>query len=284
MSTKALIVSGYLGAGKTTLINQYLQSKHSSETAVLVNDFGQINLDALQIKRQHGNVIELSNGCACCSIGDSLLQSANQVMAMSPKRLVIEASGVADPGRLRMLLKGVKGLEISKIATVINQKKFQRNLNDKYITALYRRQIELADIISNNRQANGVDKAIKQLNADALQIETLNSVFEIDSTATTQGSEYSAPHFHSVHLIQHMPCSPEVMKESLLGQSGTIERAKGALSDGQRCCWVDFVQGEWQTRTALPDEQFKGIVIIAKQRETIEALCRQLAPMWKRST
>ena len=94
------IVTGFLGAGKTTLLNRILNGDHGLRVAVLVNDFGSINIDADLVVGVESDVISLANGCVCCSIRDDLVDAVTQVLARpeQPEYVVLEASGVADPG------------------------------------------------------------------------------------------------------------------------------------------------------------------------------------------
>lgn len=93
------ILTGFLGAGKTTLLNRILHADHGLRTAVLVNDFGAINIDAQLVVGVEGDTIALTNGCICCTIRDDLLHAALQLLErpLPPEYLIIEASGVSDP-------------------------------------------------------------------------------------------------------------------------------------------------------------------------------------------
>ena len=93
------ILTGFLGAGKTTLLNTILHADHGLRIAVMVNDFGSINIDTQLIVGVEGEAISLSNGCICCSIRGDLLSSALQLLNRPerPEHLIIEASGVSDP-------------------------------------------------------------------------------------------------------------------------------------------------------------------------------------------
>ncbi len=94
------IISGFLGAGKTTLLNYLLNAKLGLRVAVLVNDFGAINIDAALVTGVSGeSTIDLSNGCICCSIRDDLLESVVQLIQRPdpPDYIVVETSGVSDP-------------------------------------------------------------------------------------------------------------------------------------------------------------------------------------------
>jgi G3E family GTPase len=95
------VLTGFLGAGKTTLLNRILNGDHGLRVAVLVNDFGSINIDADLVVgvESGGDVISLANGCVCCNIRDDLLSAVTQIIERPerPKYIVLEASGVAEP-------------------------------------------------------------------------------------------------------------------------------------------------------------------------------------------
>lgn len=94
-------VGGYLGAGKTTVINELLLAT-DRPIAVLVNDVGAINVDAALIRRRHGDTIELTNGCICCSSIDEAGQAFDRIRsrAVPPDHVIVELSGVAEPQRM----------------------------------------------------------------------------------------------------------------------------------------------------------------------------------------
>jgi len=93
------IITGFLGSGKTTLLNQILQNKDDLKIAVLVNEFGDINIDEQLLISVESDMVELDNGCICCTINDSLVDAVYRVLERESKvdYLVIETTGVADP-------------------------------------------------------------------------------------------------------------------------------------------------------------------------------------------
>ena len=95
------VLTGFLGAGKTTLLNRILTGDHGLRLAVLVNDFGSINIDADLIVgvESEGDVISLANGCVCCNVRDDLVTAVTQLMTRpeQPEYILLEASGVAEP-------------------------------------------------------------------------------------------------------------------------------------------------------------------------------------------
>jgi G3E family GTPase len=97
--TPVTIVTGFLGSGKTTLLNHVLTSSRFGRVAALVNDFGEVNIDAALVASVADDVVQLTNGCVCCSINGNLLAAAQQVLELDPPpdRIVVETSGIADP-------------------------------------------------------------------------------------------------------------------------------------------------------------------------------------------
>jgi G3E family GTPase len=93
------ILTGFLGAGKTTLLNRILSGDHGLRTAVLVNDFGSVNIDAELVVGIEDNMMSLTNGCVCCEIRDDLLAAVDRLLLAPepPDYIVLEASGVAEP-------------------------------------------------------------------------------------------------------------------------------------------------------------------------------------------
>jgi len=98
------ILTGFLGAGKTTLLNRILNGNHGLRVAVLVNDFGSINIDAELIVGVESNVISLANGCVCCTIRDDLITTVMETINRpeKPEYILLEASGVSEPSSIAM--------------------------------------------------------------------------------------------------------------------------------------------------------------------------------------
>jgi len=154
------IIGGYLGAGKTTLLNHIL--RHSSSTqlragegrrlAVIVNDFGAINIDAELIESQDEKIINLANGCICCTLVDGFAAALTTIskLASPPDHVIVEASGVADPYKLgqRGRLPGFRldGVIVLADAEMVRQKAY-----DKYVGETVTRQLQGADVIVLNK-------------------------------------------------------------------------------------------------------------------------------------
>ena len=149
----AIVIGGYLGAGKTTLINQLLAGQHGQRITVLVNDFGAVNIDAALIQNRDGDTISLTNGCACCTIGDDLVASASDVAAQMPPpdMVVIEASGAAEPARMAVMLLGAGQLMPAQLLTIVDGSSATGRMKDKFVGPLVQRQISQAEAVLVNR-------------------------------------------------------------------------------------------------------------------------------------
>ncbi len=115
------IITGFLGSGKTTLLNQILQNKDNLKIAVLVNEFGDINIDEQLLISVDSDMIELGNGCICCTINDGLVNAVYGVLEREEKvdHLVIETTGLADPLPIILTFLGTELKFLTRLDSVI---------------------------------------------------------------------------------------------------------------------------------------------------------------------
>lgn len=144
-----VVLGGYLGAGKTTLINALLRNADGLRVTVLVNDFGSINVDAALIRERGDDVIGLENGCVCCTIGGRLVETllALGERAERPDLLVIEASGVSDPVRIAQVGMLDRAFRLHGIVVAVDVDSIDDVLDDRYVGDIARRQIEAASTL-----------------------------------------------------------------------------------------------------------------------------------------
>ncbi len=140
------LLGGYLGVGKTTVLNRLL-ARTDRPIAVLVNDVGEINIDHRLIARRHGDVVELTDGCICCSLSDGLGKAFDGLRArpQPPDHLVIELSGVADPAQVVPWARS-NGFRLDGIVVLVDAEQFPDRLADPVTGPLIRRQLQVADL------------------------------------------------------------------------------------------------------------------------------------------
>jgi len=147
------VIQGFLGSGKTTLLNHILSNNQGMNIGVVVNDFGDINIDSLLVKSKTDKRLELTSGCICCSLETLDLQEAiNQFTYKDSKidYIIIEASGLAEPRDLAMTLKQTLGqkVRLDSIVTVLDAENIEKNAS-QHDTA--RDQIIFTDFIVINK-------------------------------------------------------------------------------------------------------------------------------------
>ncbi len=245
------VVGGYLGAGKTTFINECL-NRGLRNAAIIVNDFGEINIDASIISARHGDTLELSNGCVCCSIGTSLADTLFTILdrPTPPDMIIIEASGVADPASVAAYTH-LQGLVLAGIIVMVDAMNALETARNPLLVAAFERQVRAAHLVALSKtdiaaptMTSESRDLVTSLNpgaaivaVDALALADLvvdHPASGHDSTVPprTDGSAVSA--FTSrVHRFATPP-SLDVLREFLESLPQNAVRAKGAVetSDG----------------------------------------------------
>ncbi|WP_180899907.1 CobW family GTP-binding protein [Martelella soudanensis] len=141
-----VLVTGFLGAGKTTLVNGLLEADHGLTLAAIVNDFGAINIDETLLSAAGQPVYGLANGCICCSLQGDLLRTLRFILAVKPHpdAIVIEASGTSDPrGIIETLCDPVlrDAVKLDAVVTVVDAEDFDER------DALWRSQLYACDFV-----------------------------------------------------------------------------------------------------------------------------------------
>ena len=147
------LIGGYLGAGKTSLLNHLLTHAGGERFAVLVNDFGALGLDAALVARRDAETVTLTNGCVCCSIADDFGAALDaQVRAAAPpERIVVETSGVAELGKTARYIDGWPGARLDAVLTVVDLETVRVQARDRFVGGLVLRQVESADLVVANK-------------------------------------------------------------------------------------------------------------------------------------
>lgn len=237
------VIGGYLGAGKTTLLNHLLNNTQGLRIAVLVNDFGSINIDTKLIRSHDGDTINLANGCMCCTMADNFAITISQLLhrANDLDRIVIEASGVADPAKIAHYGQ-MYHLPLDGILVVADAEQVRTQAQNKYVGDTVIRQFAQADLILLNKTdlVSSGDRAslrawLAEISPGTPVIETVYSQVpmevllgsHLDHSATHPVPETSHPlHNHhqddpdGIHDHQH----PDE-NHARLFQTWTVERS-----------------------------------------------------------
>ncbi len=141
------LLGGYLGAGKTTAINELLR-RTDRPIAVLVNDVGTVNVDARLLRRRSRDTIEFTDGCVCCSLSDGLGRAFDQLRAQDspPDHVVLELSGVAEPERVVPWASSA-GFRLDGVVVLVDAEQFCELEQHDVIGHTVRTQVEAADLL-----------------------------------------------------------------------------------------------------------------------------------------
>ena len=222
------IISGFLGSGKTTLLNHILENQNGLKTAVLVNEFGEIGIDNDLIIETSEDMIELSNGCICCTINGELLSTVEKILERSNNLdyIIVETTGLADPLPVAMTFAGSslrEKVRLDSILTLVDADNFDFNIDRK---SVYYSQILYGDILLinkcdlvNNKKLEDIERKIFEIKKEPrilrcsnskVGLETIISVglFETDKYIF-EDIEKDNSHEHSHHSHEHSHHSHE---------------------------------------------------------------------------
>lgn len=261
------LLTGFLGAGKTTLLNRILQEEHGEKIAVIVNEFGQVGIDGDLIIARDESMVELSNGCLCCTVRVDLIETltklAKSKLGLEGEkkdfdRVVIETTGLADPLPLiqTFLLDEVVATcyELDAIVTVVDGKHIEKQLGYLPLSA---EQIALADLIILNKldllsveEKKRVRERILQLNSRAPLLEAIQSEVSI----TDLFHKYSFKHLPENFLTESD--GHDEHEHHLDGISSVVVRSDTPIEIDKLYAWLGEVIEHCE-----PDLlRYKGIV------------------------
>ncbi|MEO1705530.1 MAG: GTP-binding protein [Pseudomonadota bacterium] len=228
------VLSGFLGAGKTTLLNRVLNNREGRRVAVIVNDMSEVNIDAdlvradTELSRTDETLVEMSNGCICCTLRDDLLQEVRRLAEDGRfDYLLIESTGISEPlpvaatfdfrdeyeeslsdvARLDTMVTVVDAVNLmadySSKDFLSDRGETLGEEDDRTLVNLLVEQIEFADVVILNKvddagreRTNAARRIIRSLNADAVIIETNHSAVPADTILDTGLFDFDKAHEH----------------------------------------------------------------------------------------
>ena len=214
MKRPVTVLSGFLGSGKTTLLNRLLKADHGLRIAVMVNDFGDVNIDKDLIVGQTGDVVELSGGCVCCTIRGDLLDSARELLASGSAfdYVIVETSGLAEPMTVAQTFL-VPELEASyrldAIVTMVDSANIETWLASNETAA---EQIRCADLLVANKldligpeDVDRIKARLAGINANARVLPSINGdvapalLLDIEAHQPVEGTRFTPLREHTSH-------------------------------------------------------------------------------------
>lgn len=299
------VLGGYLGAGKTTLLNRVLAGGHGRRVAVIVNDFGEVDLDALQIVdagTPADRVVELANGCACCAVSDGLVEVFDLLSERRGRfdHVVLEASGVADPARLAAW-GTVPGFRVAAVVVMADVGRIRALATDRWVATTIERQLAAADLVVLSHtdlvdaRDGEIDDAVGDVVADvrrwirdgygdvpvvdAARIDPVDVVLDmrVDVDRPAVG-DHDDPHRSSLICIDGDVDVDALL--DVLGAAGLL-RAKGLVRDTAGSAGVVDVVGRrttWRPLATAHDPEVVGriVAIVADPEVRLDGLAGAL--------
>jgi G3E family GTPase len=241
MTIPFTVIGGFLGAGKTTLLNRLLQQANGRRFAVLVNDFGALDIDGNLVAAHGGDTVSLANGCLCCTIGDSLVTTLMTLLERPGRfdHIVVEASGVADPGRIADLAVLEPGLTRDGVVVVVDAVDAQARAADRRLGDTIRRQLATADLLVLNKRDLIDDAQAAALRAwlpgHAPLIEArhadvpLEALFGLPERGRPNSADDAAERFQSWSYDWVEPVDRETLLAMLRDAPAEVLRGKGIV-------------------------------------------------------
>ncbi|MHB0705371.1 CobW family GTP-binding protein [Roseomonas mucosa] len=246
MPVPVLLVAGFLGAGKTTVVNHLLAHAGGRRIAAVVNDFGAINIDAELVAGASDGVVSLSNGCICCSLEGDLLRTLATLLRRDPRpeAIVIETSGVAEPSDIvRNLMDPVIWREapLETVLCVVDATATSEALEDP----LFRAQLRAADVVALSKVdlAEGADRArvraaVKAQRPAALAVDAPQGRVPLELLFPDDPAHVPAPRdpgrrrpvadrFETLSWTSDRPLSLPRLQQAIARLAPRLARAKG---------------------------------------------------------
>jgi G3E family GTPase len=206
------ILTGFLGAGKTTLLNYILKQQHGYKFAIIINEVGKIGIDGGLVEKTNDEVLELSNGCLCCTVRKDLVKGVQNLFKKGGfDYLLIETTGIADPQPVAQTFLNIPALQqfarLDSIITVVDSEQIEKQMRE---TETAREQVAMADYLLLNK-TDLVDEA--QLAKVETLARGLNPHAQIFRTNHSQANLKELLDMHAFDLDRKIEADPEFLNE-----------------------------------------------------------------------
>ena len=206
------ILTGFLGAGKTTLLNYILKQQHKYKFAVIINEVGKIGVDGQLVETQKEEVVEMSNGCLCCTVRKDLVKGVQNLLKKGGfDYLLIETTGIAEPGPIAQTFLNIPQLQqlvrMDSIITVVDSEQILKQLKE---TETAREQITMADFLLLNKTDLVDEDALAKVEEE---IRALNAQATIFRTSQSQANLSELLDMHAFDVDQKLAVDPKFLDE-----------------------------------------------------------------------
>ena len=206
------ILTGFLGAGKTTLLNYILKQQHGYKFAIIVNEIGKIGIDGMLVENQKEEVMQMNNGCLCCTIRKDLVKGVQSLIKRGGfDYLLVETTGIADPGPVAQTFLNIPQLQqlvrLDSIITVVDAEQIEKQMRD---TQTAREQIAMADFLLLNKTDLVDETHLERIEAKARE---LNPHAQIFRTNQSQVNLKELLDMHAFDLDRKLAVDPEFLNE-----------------------------------------------------------------------
>lgn len=280
MTLPLTVIGGYLGAGKTSVVNHMLRHADGARLAVLVNEFGALAIDEDLIEAEDDDILSIAGGCVCCSYGNELVAALMKLAEMdpAPDHVVLEASGVALPGAIAASVSLISGYRLDGIVTLADAETIETRCRDRWVGDTARRQLDDADLVVLNKADLVTEAALETtrdwLNAQAplaRVIDARHGQVPLEVLLGSGGGARPVPHaavhgdmpaFESHALEVDGPVAAEELARALAAEDLGLVRAKGFVRDlsGQTRA-IQTVGKRWDVTEAAASKPI-GLVVI----------------------
>ncbi len=287
-----LTIGGYLGAGKTTLVNHLLRHANGRKLAVLVNEFGALAIDEDLIEAEDEALISIAGGCICCSFGNDLIGALNDLSQMEPRPdyVIIESSGVAIPGAIVSTLSLLEGLRSDGIVVLADAETIRTAVQDDYIGDTITRQLSDAEIVVLNKLdlVQPGDQAVLEawFAQQAPQAALVPSRFGqvapeallgvVERPGAGQEGDHADRMFESMVLRPDQPVDAAQLARDLATGGFGVVRAKGHVTGLDGAPWLIQTVGKRHEAGPVATSFEPGVVCLglagALQRDQIAGL------------
>jgi len=206
------ILTGFLGAGKTTLLNYILKQNHGYKFAVIVNEVGKIGIDGALIEKTDDDILELSNGCLCCTVRKDLVKGVQSLIKKGGfDYLLIETTGIADPGPVAQTFLNIPQLQqfvrMDSIITVVDAEQIEKQMKDSETA---REQVAMADFLLLNKTDLVSEEHLNRVETKARELNPPATIFR---TNQSQANLKEILDMNAFNVDQKLTVDPEFLNE-----------------------------------------------------------------------